>query len=485
MNFTIEHTLNYDKKWSDNSQLTALAGYSYYNYKNYGVNDVAWGLNGDYQKSMSAFKERLPYPVGDSTKTELQSFFGRVFYSYQDRYLFTVTVRRDGSSKFGANNKYATFPAASFKWKLLNESFMPKGIFDDLSLRLNWGKTGNQEFPAYASIAVQQTQFNNSTVIVNPPSPDLRWETTTAYGAGIDFSILGGRLSGTIDYFNKSTKDLLFFQDYAQPAAFSRRWVNLAGVVKNTGVEMGLNFDAIRGDKFTWSVGYNMTLLKNRMTQFGNGNVITGNIDGQGLSGAYSQVITNNQPLFTFKVGTYTGLDKDGFNNDPDAVDKTLLRGSALPTFTAGLTNNFGYGNWTLSVFLNAQTGFYVYNNTANAYFIRGNLLSGRNVTKDVANSNESPLNSANPSTRFLEKGDFLRVSNASLGYTFNLARTNAIKTLRVSLSGQNLALITGYSGLDPEINTNKARNEVPSRGIDYTAYPSARTFTIGLNAGF
>jgi TonB-linked SusC/RagA family outer membrane protein len=485
MNFTIEHTLNYDKKWSDNSQLTALAGYSYYNYKNYGVNDIGWGLNGDYKKDINSFQNRLPYPVGDSTKTELQSFFGRVFYSLKDRYLFTVTVRRDGSSKFGANNKYATFPAASFKWKLMSESFAPKGIFSDLSLRLNWGKTGNQEFPAYASIAVQQSQFNNSSVIINPPSPNLRWETTTAYGAGIDFAILDGRLSGTIDYFNKSTKDLLFFQDYAQPAAFQRRWVNLDGVVKNTGVEMGLNFEAIRGDKFSWNVAYNMTLLKNRMTQFGNGNVITGNIDGQGLSGAYSQVITNNQPLFTFKVGTYTGLDANGFNNDPDALDKTLLRGSALPTFTAGLTNNFAYGAWNLSVFLNAQTGFYIYNNTANAYFIRGNLLSGRNVTTDVASSNESPLNSANPSTRFLEKGDFLRVSNASLGYTFNLGRMTAIKTLRVTVSGQNLALITGYSGLDPEINTNKARNEVPSRGIDYTAYPSARTFTLGLNAGF
>ncbi|MFD0792357.1 SusC/RagA family TonB-linked outer membrane protein [Mucilaginibacter litoreus] len=485
-NFTIEHTLNYDKKWSDNSQLTALAGYSYYSYRNYGVNDIAWGLvNDKYVKDINSFAERLPYPTGDSTKTELQSFFGRVFYSFKDKYLFTVTVRRDGSSKFGANNKYATFPAASFKWKIMNESFAPKGIFSDLSLRLNWGKTGNQEFPAYASIAVQQLQYNNSTVIINPPSPNLRWETTTAYGAGVDFAVLDGRLSGTIDYFNKSTKDLLFFQDYAQPAAFSRRWVNLPGIVKNTGVELGLNFEAIRGNKFNWNVAYNMTLLKNRMTKFGNGNVITGNIDGQGLSGAYSQVITNNQPLFSFKVGTYTGLDENGFNNNPTAIDKTVIVGSALPTFTAGLTNNFSYGNWNLSVFLNAQTGFYIYNNTANAYFLKGNLLSGRNVTREVANSNENPLNSGDVSTRFLEKGDFLRVSNVSLGYTFNMGANSAIKSLRVSLAGQNLALITGYSGIDPEINTNKARNEVPSRGIDYTAYPSARTFTLGLNAGF
>ena len=486
MNITVEHTLNYDKKWSDNSQLTVLGGYSYYNYKNYSVNEAGFGLNGAYTKDIAAFKNHLPYPTGDSTKTELQSFFGRVFYSYKDRYLVTATVRTDGSSKFGANNKYATFPALSFKWKILNESFAKKdGFFDDLSLRLNYGKTGNQEFPAYSSIAVQQTVYNNSTNILNPASPNLKWETTTAYGAGLDFSFFKGRVNGTLDYFNKSTKDLLFYQDYAQPAAFARRWVNLPGKVKNTGFELGLNVSAVRGTKFTWDVAYNMTILKNKVVDFGNGNVITGNIDGQGLSGAYSQVITNNQPLYTFRVGTYTGLDANGFNNNPANIDVAKLYGSAIPTFTAGLTNNFSYGNINLSIFINGSSGFYIYNNTANAYFIKGNLVSGRNVTQEVANSSENPLNSGDVSTRFLEKGDFIRLANVNAGYTFKLGTNSKIKTLRVSVSGQNLALITGYSGLDPEINTNKARNNVPSRGIDYTSYPNSRTFTLGLNAGF
>ncbi|MBK0378407.1 SusC/RagA family TonB-linked outer membrane protein [Mucilaginibacter segetis] len=487
MNVTVEHTLTYDKRWSDNSQLTVLGGYSYYNYKNYGVNEVGFGLTSadNYVKDINSFKNHLPYPTGDSTRTELQSYFGRVFYSYKDRYLVTATLRTDGSSKFGANNKYATFPALSFKWKIMNESFGPKNTFDDLSIRLNYGKTGNQEFPAYSSIAVQQTIYNNTTNVINPASPNLRWETTEAYGAGIDFALLKGRLSGSIDYFDKSTKDLLFYQDYAQPAAFSRRWVNLPGTVKNRGVELGLDYQAVQGNKFTWEVAYNMTLLKNKMTNFGNGNVITGNIDGQGLSGAYSQVITNNEPLFSFKIGTFSGFDANGFNNNPGAIDVAKIYGSAIPTFTAGLTNNFSYGSFNASIFINGSSGFYIYNNTANAYFIKGNLVSGRNVTQEVANSNENPLNSGEVSTRFLEKGDFIRLSNVTLGYTFTMPATSKIKTLRLSLTGQNLALITGYSGLDPEINTNKARNEVPSRGIDYTSYPSARTFTLGLNAGF
>ncbi|MET3979368.1 TonB-linked SusC/RagA family outer membrane protein [Mucilaginibacter sp. UYP25] len=487
MNFTIEHTLTYDKKWADNSQLTVLGGYSYYNYKNYGVNEIGFGIpSSGYSKDINSFTKHLPYPTGDSSKTELQSFFGRAFYSYKDRFLFTATVRTDGSSRFGKNNKYATFPALSAKWKLMSESFMPKnGIFNDLSIRLNYGKTGNQEFPPYASLAVNQLQYNNSLVTLNPASPNLKWETTEAYGIGVDFAMFNNRLTGSVDYFNKGTKDLLFFQDYAQPSAFARRWVNLAGTVKNTGVDMLLNYAAVQGGKFTWDVSYNMTLLKNRMTDFGNANVITGNIDGQGLSGAYSQVITNNEPLFSFKVGKFTGFDDQGFNKDPAQIDQPKIVGSAIPTFTAGLTNNFTYGQFNLNIFINGSTGFYIYNNTANAYFLKGNLVSGRNVTKEVAASPENPLNSGEVSTRFLEKGDFVRLSNVSLGYTFKMAAASKIRTLRLSVTGQNLALITSYSGLDPEINTNKARNEVPSRGIDYTAYPSSRIFTLGLNAGF
>ena len=262
-------------------------------------------------------------------------------------------------------------------------------------------------------------------------------------------------------------------------------WVNLPGNVRNKGVEVGLNFQAVQGKVFTWDIAYNMTFLKNRIENFGNRNVITGNIDGQGLSGAYAQLFANGYPLYTFNVPNYAGLDANGFGIYPQGIDVSTIQGSPIPTFTAGLTNSFTYKGFSLSFFLTGASGFYIYNNTANAFFYKGNLVSGRNVTKEVASSKENPLNSGEVSTRFLEKGDFLRLSNAVVGYTFPLKNSGPIKTLRVSLTGQNLFLITDYSGLDPEINTNKERNGVPSRGIDYTAYPSARTFTLGLNASF
>lgn len=483
--YITEQTLTYEKQLSNSSNLNILGGYSYQEFRTNPLNEIGYTTKtaNVLVRDINDFKNRLPL-FGDSTKSELQSFFGRANYNLNDKYLFTATVRADGSSKFGKNNKYATFPALAMKWKIMNESFAPKGTFDELSLRLNYGITGNQEFPAYASLAIKQANFNGSTNTITAASPDLKWETTTQYGVGVDFGILKNRLSGTIDYFNKSTEDLLFLQDYAQPAAIPRRWVNLPGRVINKGIEVGLNLNAVTKTNFSWEVLYNMTFVDNEVKDFGNRNVITGNINGQGLSGAYAQLITNGSPLASFNVPIFGGFDSNGLGLYPNADAGTIL-GSAIPKFSAGLTNNFGFGKFTASFFLNAVTGFYIYNNTANAYFLKGNLGTGRNVTKEVASSPENPLNSGEVSSRFLEKGDFLRLANANLGYTFNVSNMKTFKSLRVSLSGQNLFLLTNYTGLDPEINTNKERNGVPSRGIDYTAYPSARTFTLGLNANF
>lgn len=481
-----EQTLNYDKKWSDNSTLTLLAGYSYQVFTNYGFNDIRFNTvtPGILVKDINSFKTAFPI-FGDSTKSTLQSYYGRANYSYKDRYFVTATVRTDGSSKFGANNKYATFPALAVKWKVMSESFAPKKAFDDLSVRINYGKTGNQEFPPYQSLSVYQSSLVGGSNQLYAPNPNLRWETATQYGAGIDFAILNNRLTGSFDYFNKTTKDLLFFQYFSAPAPSPGQWINLPGKVINKGIELGLNFAVVQGKKFSWDVSYNMTVLSNTVKDFQQRVVNTGAINGQGLSGAFAQVIQNGYPLFTYKVTQFNGLDANGFGIYPNGIDGATLQGSALPKFTGGLTNNFNYGAFNLSVFINAVTGFYVYDNTANAYFYRGSLLTGHNVTTDVAFTNENVLNSGQVSTRWLEKGDFIRLSNVSLGYTVPIKNSKAIKTLRFNLTGQNLLLITGYKGLDPEINTNKDINNVPSRGIDYTSYPKARTFTFGLNAGF
>lgn len=478
----VEHTFTYDKKVGKDA-INAVVGYSYQKFENYSWNHVGYGgTNGEFNKNLGSFKKQLNW--GDSTKSELQSYFGRVNYSIGDKYFLTGTLRVDGSTKFGTNNKYGYFPAFAGKWKIGNENFVPKSVFNDLAVRLNWGQTGNQEFPGGIAQAVSQHNYNGSDVPINAANPNIKWETTTTYGAGLDFAILDGRLSGSVDYFNKSTTDLLFLAVYAQPAAVKQRWVNLPGNVRNTGVEVGLNFQAVQAKSFTWEVLYNMTFLKNTIENFGSANINTGNVDGQGLSGAYAQRFSNGYALYSFYLPTFTGLDANGLGTYANNGASTIV-GNPIPSFTFGFTNNFTLGKFNASLFFNGSSGFYLYNNTANALFLAGSLKTGHNVSYDVLNSNENPLNAGSVSTRFLEKGDFIRLANASVGYTFDLPASSKIKTLRVSLTGQNMFVITNYSGLDPEVNTNKAKDGVPSRGMDYTAYPKARTFTLGLNIGF
>jgi iron complex outermembrane receptor protein len=315
----------------------------------------------------------------------------------------------------------------------------------------------------------------------------LKWETTTTAGAGIDFAMFNGRLNGSVDYFDKSTKDLLFLISYPQPAASADRWVNLPGNVKNTGFEVSLDYQLIRPaykGAFGWDVAYNMSFLKNNVEGFGSTVVNTGEVSGQGLSGAYAQTIRDGSPLFTFVMPTF--LRYDAYGNGVYANGaKDEIQGSALPTFNAGLTNNFSYKKLTASIFFNAVTGFYVYNNTANALLLKGSLKTAHNVTRDVIYSIENSINPGNVSTRFLEKGDYIRLGNASLSYAVDVKKGSFIKGLNLTLTGQNLALFTKYSGLDPEVNVDKSRNGVPSRGFDYTATPRARVITFGINARF
>jgi iron complex outermembrane receptor protein len=291
------------------------------------------------------------------------------------------------------------------------------------------------------------------------------------------------RLNLTVDYFYTKRTNILFFGPTPGGFAPSSNWfTNLPGYVLNKGWEFSANYKAIKGKKFNWDISYNMTLVKNELRDFPNP-VITGVVNGQGLTGAYAQTFVQGSPLFTWSMPVFNGFDGNG-NARYEKGAQNQLVGSALPTFFAGLTNNFSLGNWSLSVFLNAVTGFKVYNNTANALFLKGSLRNARNVTYEAANSPEHPFNPGSVSTRFLEKGDFVRLSNVNLSYMFNM-KSKTIRTLSVFASGQNLALWTGYSGLDPEVNVDKAINGVPSRGFDYTNYPRPKVITVGVNVGF
>jgi iron complex outermembrane receptor protein len=493
----LEHYLTYDKSFAGGHVINAIAGYSYQSYETDYAGRIAWGLNtpvvsptDNFVKDFNNFTDYYD-DIPNFSKSVLQSYFGRVNYSLLDKYFLTATVRADGSSKFGLNNKYGVFPAFAAKWRLIRENFAESlgNIFSDLSIRVNYGILGSQEgIGAYDAVNLRQVYKGNNTdhdtSFIHSGNPDLKWEEAATTGVGLDYASRNSRFSGSIDYYYTKRKNLLFYGPTPGGFAATSNWfTNLPGFVINTGLELSLNVIPVKTNKFTWNVNYNMTFMHNVVRDFGQ-IVNTGAVNGQGLSGAYAQTIVDDYSLFTWKMPVFEGFDKDGFAIYANGGTDQLL-GSALPKFTAGLTNSFTFGQFSASIFLNAVTGFYVYNNTANALFLKGSLKTGHNLTYDVATSPESPINPGSVSTRFLEKGDFVRLSNVNLSYALDIKNKNVIKAFSIFVSGQNLALITDYSGLDPEVNTDHNINGIPSRGFDYTAYPKPRTFTLGINLGF
>lgn len=492
----IENYLTYDKLFNNVHALNVVLGHSYQSFETQYKGSVGWGLNspvtkpGDvFNKSYSAFKNYTSYVPGYDNN-ELQSVFGRLNYTYNDKYFFTATVRSDGSSKFGANNRYGVFPAFAFKWRAMQESWAQNTLgklFSDFNVRVNYGTLGSQDnLGSYAALNLQQTWNpgnGSSTRFIQQGNPDLKWEEVTTTGFGVDFTSRNKRLNVTIDYYNNERRNMLFFAP--TPGGFaptSSWWINLPGKVSNKGWEFTVNYQIAKGNKFSWDVNLNMTTVKNNIEGLPN-QINTGAVSGQGLTGAFAQTLTNGSPIFTWSMPVFQGFDGNG-NARYAAGAANQLVGTALPNFFAGLTNNFSYGRWNLSVFVNTVRGFSVYNNTANALFLKGSLRNARNVTYDVGNGPENPFNPGSVSTRFLEKGDFVRLANMNLSYAFEM-KSKVIKTLSLFASGQNLALFTKYTGLDPEVNVDKSINGIPSRGFDYTQYPKPTVITIGANIGF
>lgn len=428
-----------------------------------------------------------------ANNNELQSFFARANYSLNDKYLVMISYRRDGSTRFGKNNKYGSFPAASIAWRLSEEDFVP-GFFDDLKLRVGVGITGNQEIPhnlhqlryRWTALGIEENGNINQqgSVPVSPDYDDLKWEETTQINIGVDFAFYSGRLSGSLDYYNKNTTDLLMQSAYAQPAPDQFKWENLDANVINSGVELNLNGIVVDKDDFDFNVGFNVSYNKNIVKNYNRAPLPTGLINGQGLTNAFTQRIDNNQPIYSYYVRPFSGFGSDGLNKPEEDIQQYVGK-SPIPKVSLGLSLSATYKNWDIMAFFNGQMGHYVYNNVTNAYFTKGSIAIGRNVTPDVVASSESVGNSPDVSERFLEKGDFLRLQNLSLGYAVPMVEKSLIKKLRISVTGQNVFLLTNYSGLDPEVNVDKQINGVPSLGIDYTAYPRARTLSIGLNATF
>lgn len=483
------HTLSYDKKVSSALNLNAVIGYEYLNfeYSNSGLTGQDFADIGIPYYNMFGYTTNSSRNIWhyESPTNELQSMFARFNFNYQGKYLLTATVRRDGSTKFGENNQYATFPSFSAAWNVSNEAFMQSVSFiQNLKVRAGWGQTGNQEFPSGAS----QTRFGvsgpGSISQQNVGNPDLRWEQSTTFNVGLDFSLWSGRLNVTADYFNKETEDVLFELDFPQPGASSaKQWRNLDALINNKGVELAINATLIKQKDLTWDFGVNGAWLKNMLEGL-NGSYNTGGLSGQGSSGAYVQKLASGYPLNAFYTRIFQGIDKTTgqaiYVDDGDV--QYFVDRDPNPHFLLGATTELNYKKWTLTMNFNGAFGHYIYNETAMNVIPITNLGT-RNVASAFVNSEvrEDLSNPITSSTRFLEKGDFVKCQNARVGYTIgDLGKY--IKNATVALTAQNLFVITDYSGFDPEVNVDKNIGGIPSYGIEYIPFPSARRFQLSIN---
>ncbi|SFD31725.1 iron complex outermembrane recepter protein [Chitinophaga sp. CF118] len=479
------HTLNYNKQVTTALYLSAVVGYEYqrFDYKGRALGGL--GFTTDQLK----YTDILQNPSQTNTflssfrnpKSELQSYFGRGNLNFLDKYLLTATLRADGSSKFGANNKYGYFPSFAAKWNISNENFL-KGnkTINQLALRVGWGLTGNQEFPAGAAQEQYTLNSNGGASLSNVANPNLKWESSKQLNAGIDYTFFGGRLYGSLDYFRKNTTNLLFNFPTIQPAPASNYWINLPANVINKGVEVVLRGDVIARKDFTWNLGVNATFLNNELKNYDGPPVLTGSISGQGVSNAYAQRLANGKPLNSFYVREFLGFDDKGQGKYADNGNSQYFIGNPNPTTMLGIVTSFNYKQWTLGVNMHGAYGFNVYNNTANTVLPIGNLGS-RNITANLVGTEEALSNPITVSSRYLEKGDFLKMDNATISYNIgNIGKV--IKGASIYVTGQNLFIITKYSGFDPEVNTDKSINGVTSFGIEYSPYPTARSFLAGIN---
>jgi iron complex outermembrane receptor protein len=508
-NMLIENYLTYTFE-KDDHNFTVLGGYSYQRdyerWRTWSIRKFADnGIEPRYNPGLGQTLTLVDTPPsGWARINELQSFFGRANYSYKGKYMLTATVRADGSSKFGSNNKYGVFPSFAAGWRISEESFMQsQSLFSNLKLRAGWGQTGNQEIPPKITQALYTTKVSNTTsyplaetgsypagtTFVRLANPNIQWEVSTQTNIGLDFGLFEGALSGTIDYFNKVSNNILLEvvpSDPIQPA--TTYWTNVEDMnITNKGLELSLDYQHRNANGFSYGLGGNITFIDNVVEDSPFTILATGSAEGSGLTGATINGMINGYPIGTFYMQKFVGIGDDGlsiFETSDDAG--RMVVGHALPDVTYNFYINLEYKGFDFSANFNGVSGNMIYNNTAMNKFYKAKLANSLNTTdKAIEFPQESIINSSSVSTRYLEDGSFLRLNNATLGYNFNTKSINWIENLRLSVTGQNLFLITDYSGFDPEVNQDRSMNGIQSFGIDLNGYPKARTFVFGINVTF
>lgn len=514
----LELTSKYDLNVGKH-RMNAMVGYSYQYYKyeqnyannyNFPTDFFQWNNLGIGQ----ALKEGKAGMGSSASENTLIGFFARVSYAYDNRYNLLVSVRREGSSKFGDNNKWGTFPSASLGWTISNEEFM-KGItwLNNLKLRAGFGITGvipNDPYISLTKYAYGSSYYYSDgkwlpgLSVSSNPNPDLRWEKSTEFNVGLDWSVLDNRLGGSIDVYNKKTTDLLFLYAVPTPPNLFNSTLANAGSVRNQGIEVAVNAVPVRTKDFEWKTVVTVSANKNKLLSLSNDMYESNSFKDSGGLGEPINISTHRmeegRALGEFYGLKSVGVSENGlfliekpdgevveFSNDQLKNDEyRQYLGSGLPKVYLGWTNNLSYKNWDLSMQFTSQLGFKILNEPR-AFYENNSIAYNRlKSVEEAPYGGQYTLSSSQPQTfvsYYLEDGDFLKLTNLTIGYTFPIKKNNKyIKGVRAYLSGDNLFCITGYSGLDPELS-----NWYPtSAGIDARdKYPSIRSFTFGLNLTF
>lgn len=502
-NSLVEHYLTYNVSL-DKNKIEALGGFSYQKFERSGT---AFSIDGISNQGVGVppsinpgFAGTQSGTTGYAQENELQSYFGRLNYSFDNRYLFTASMRADGSTRFGKNNKYGYFPSFALGWNIANESFLKdtNGL-DNLKLRASWGQTGNQEVEnkitqaSYSLSGADGYYLNNDLTLVNgitvnrTPNPDLKWEVVTQYNVGLDFNLWNDKFYGTVDYFNKTTTDAILNVPSQALSPTTTIWTNIDGKIVNKGVEIMLGSKIVDTKDFSWNIDANGATLNNKIENLPVSEILTGTISGPGQSGVNANIYKSGYAAGSFYLLEHTGFDANGANifkdqngdGKIDNGDRIIIEG-ALPTFYYGFNSDMRYKNFSFSFSIIGQTGGYLLNNTGLNALNINNLASDRNVATGYYESGANAANSPILSTLFLEKSDFIRLNTARIGYNFDLKGLNWINGLTLYVTGNNLITITNYTGYDPLINSPKSNGGNQSIGIDYASYPTSRTFSFG-----
>ena len=500
----MEWLLEY-KKGFGNHKINALAGYSWEE-NNWKMAQVA---NRDFVTDLlgpnslqSGQGLRSNDVSSNRNMNRLISFFGRVNYSFAERYMLTATLRRDGSSKFGADHKWGLFPSVSAAWGISQENFMTGAAtwLDDLKLRVGYGVTGNQaglgEYQSLEAYGADGTYYDNGAWraayrINRNPNPRLKWEETAMFNIGLDFAMLNGKLSGTIEWYNKKTSDMLYeYPVPSPPYMYNLMWANVGDMV-NKGIEAAINYNVINNRDFSWSTSLTLDHNTNEITRLSNDEFTMKSIQAgdawiRGGSNNYTHRIIEGRPYGEFFGWKFLKFTDDGkyVMEDIDGDGKILEDdrqpiGNAYPDLTYGWNNSFRYRNWDLSFFLRGTIGNKVMNHARMAY---AQPAASGNMFDDPLTYQLKEV--PQYCSLYIEDGSHLRLDNFALGYTFNTRNLSWIERARVYVTGQNVFVIHKVHGPDPE--TNMGRNEGRAPGIlDREFYPKAHTYSIGVNLVF